>query len=115
LGATFVSLLSAATSGVKGDQSGLASGIINTTQQIGGSLGLAVLTGVTASVAASYVKSVKVVNSLTNATGLVHGYRKGFFLAGCFNIFAALVAFTIIKQKNNDVSANSVVVDGQPE
>jgi EmrB/QacA subfamily drug resistance transporter len=102
LGATFVSLLSAATSGVRGDQSGLASGIINTTQQIGGSLGLAVLTGVTASVAASYVKSVKITNSLTTATGLVHGYRRGFFLAGCFNIFAALVAFFVIKQKTKD-------------
>ena len=99
LGATFVSLLSAATSGVRGDQSGLASGIINTTQQIGGSLGLAVLTGVTTSVAARYVRSVKITNSLTSATGLVHGYRRGFFLAGCFNIFAALVAFFIIKQK----------------
>ena len=89
LGATFVSVLSAATSGVRGDQSGLASGIINTTQQIGGSLGLAILTGITASVATSYIKSAKVVNSLTTATGLVHGYRRGYFLAGCFNIFAA--------------------------
>lgn len=109
LGATFVSVLSAATSGVQNNQSGLASGIINTTQQIGGSLGLAVLAGITSSVAASYVKSVKLVNSLTTATGLVHGYRRGFFLAGCFNIFAALAAFVIIKQIKTAKSKKAAV------
>ena len=110
LGATFVSLLSAATSGVRSDQSGLASGMINTTQQIGGSLGLAILTGITASVAASYVKSTKVIDSLTKVTGLVHGYREGFFIAGCFNIFAALVAFFIIKQISNSQPENEVTM-----
>jgi EmrB/QacA subfamily drug resistance transporter len=109
LGATFVSLLSAATSGVRGDQSGLASGIINTTSQIGGSLGLAVLTGVTATVAATYIKSAKAVNSVTQATGLVHGYRRGYFLAGCFNIFAALVALIIIRQKSQSKSETPAV------
>lgn len=109
LGVTFVSVLSAATSGVRGDQSGLASGMINTTQQIGGSLGLAILTGITASIAASYVKSVKIVNSLTTATGLVHGYRKGYFLAGCFNMFAALIALVIIKQIHKSNSNKNIV------
>jgi hypothetical protein len=84
--------------------------MINTTQQIGGSLGLAILTGITASVAASYVKSAKVVNSLTKVTGLVHGYREGFFIAGCFNIFAALVAFFIIKQIRNSQPENEVTM-----
>jgi MFS family permease len=109
LGATFVSVLSAATSGVKGDQSGLASGIINTTQQIGGSLGLAILTGITASAAASYVKSAKVVDNLTKVTGLVHGYREGYFIAGCFNLFAALAAFFIIKQISSKELTESAV------
>ena len=46
LAATFVSLTVSAVDGITEDESGLASGLINTTQQIGGALGLAVLTAV---------------------------------------------------------------------
>jgi sugar phosphate permease len=46
LAASFVSLTVSAVDGIAGNESGLASGLINTTQQIGGALGLAVLTAV---------------------------------------------------------------------
>jgi hypothetical protein len=42
-GMAFVPITIAATSGVAAEDSGLASGLLNTTQQVGGSLGLAVL------------------------------------------------------------------------
>jgi EmrB/QacA subfamily drug resistance transporter len=43
LGFSFVSQTLAATNGVRGEEAGLASGLINTSQQVGGALGLAVL------------------------------------------------------------------------
>src|SRR5262249_38265893 len=49
LGMSFVPVTIAATSGVAPEDSGLASGLLNTTQQVGGSLGLAILSSVATS------------------------------------------------------------------
>ena len=43
LGLTFVPMTLAGTSGVRGEDAGLASGLLNTAQQVGGSIGLALL------------------------------------------------------------------------
>ena len=49
LGLSFVPITIAATNGVAAADSGLASGLLNTTQQVGGSLGLAILSSVSTS------------------------------------------------------------------
>jgi len=100
LGFTFVSILVAATSGVAGHLSGLASGLVNTAQQIGGSLGLAVLSGIAASSTARYLAHSKHINKLTILTATVHGYREGYFIAVGFGIMASLLAAIVIKQKS---------------
>src|SRR5699024_7810990 len=46
IGTTFVATLAAATDDLGGGESGLGSGLVNTTQQVGGALGLAVLSAV---------------------------------------------------------------------
>jgi EmrB/QacA subfamily drug resistance transporter len=98
LGATFVSVLICATSGIAGHLSGLASGLVNTAQQIGGSLGLAILTGVVTSVTARYIVNTSHPTHLTAAQGYVHAIHIGYYIAACFSIFAALLATFVIKQ-----------------
>src|SRR5438128_3017431 len=49
LGLSFVPITISATNGVAATESGLASGLLNTTQQVGGSLGLAILSSVSTS------------------------------------------------------------------
>ena len=49
MGLTFVPITLLGTSGVKGEDAGLASGLFNTAQQVGGSLGLAILSSLAAS------------------------------------------------------------------
>ena len=49
MGLTFVPITLLGTSGVTADDSGLASGLFNTSQQVGGSLGLAILASLAAS------------------------------------------------------------------
>jgi len=100
MGATFVAGTIAATSGVPHDKAGLASGIYNTSQQIGGAVGLAVLTGIATSSIAHYIKNLHTVPTPTIvAEATVHGFHIGYLVASTFGIFASLIAIFVIKQQ----------------
>jgi EmrB/QacA subfamily drug resistance transporter len=97
-GMSFVSGTIAATSGVKPNESGLASGLLNTSQQIGGSLGLAVLTGVATSAAASYITNLTTKpTALTVLEAEVAGMHAAFLVGACIALAASLIAFFVIK------------------
>ena len=105
-GMSFVAGTIAATSGVPGRESGLASGLLNTTQQIGGSLGLAILSGAAASTTASVLKSppADLVHGFTQPGALqayatVQGFHTAFHIGAAFAVAASIVALLVIKQK----------------
>jgi EmrB/QacA subfamily drug resistance transporter len=116
MGATFVSVTIAATSGVPHHESGLASGILNTAQQVGGSLGLAILTGIATSATASYVKDLgHAPSSHDIAAASVQGYHDGFLIATGFAIIASLISFFVIQQqkaKSDPSHGEPVIVAG---
>jgi EmrB/QacA subfamily drug resistance transporter len=91
MGMTFMPIIAAATSGVPGHQAGLASGLINTSQQMGGALGLSILSGIAASVTASSAY-------LGRAGALVHGFDRAILAAVAFLLFAAILAILVIRQ-----------------
>ncbi len=102
MGATFVSATIAATSGVPHHESGLASGILNTSQQVGGALGLAVLTGIATSSATHYVANLHLMSAPTQqqlAAATVHGFHDGYLIGSTFGIAASLIATFVIKQQ----------------
>ncbi|HSW79239.1 MAG TPA: MFS transporter [Candidatus Saccharimonadales bacterium] len=91
IGLTFMPIIAAATSGVPGHLAGLASGLITTAQQMGGALGLAILSGVAASVTASSLQ-------LGQSAALVHGFSQAIWVAAGFMVFAAILAIFVIRQ-----------------
>lgn len=102
MGATFISVTIAATSGVPGHESGVASGLLNTSQQVGGALGLAVLTGIATSATASYLKDLNLLGPPSHqqvAAAAVHGFHDGYLIASTFGVVAALIATFVIKQQ----------------
>ena len=81
LGAVFVPLTLVATTGLENEDQGLASGIFNTSQQIGGALGLAIL----ASLAASKTASA---TGVSQQAALVKGFHVAFAGGAAFMVVA---------------------------
>ena len=104
MGLGFVSMTIAATNGVAHQDSGLASGLLNTSQQVGGSLGLAVLSGISASGFASYMQShaTSASQPLTVAAAQVHGFHNALHVGAFFSAVAAIVAITLVREKKGE-------------
>lgn len=100
LGMTFICITIAATTGVPHRESGLASGLLNTSQQVGGSLGLAILSGVSASTTISYLKAhaTSAKAPLTQATAQVQGYHHALYVGMGFALLAAVSAVLFIHE-----------------
>ncbi len=103
MGLSFVSVTIAATNGVPAKDSGLASGLLNTTQQIGGALGLAILSAVSASATREYFTTLKApLTPADQAAALVDGFHAAFFVGAGLAVFAALAALILIRQEKGE-------------
>jgi EmrB/QacA subfamily drug resistance transporter len=105
MGNTFVSGTLAATSGVPRHFSGLASGVLNTSQQVGGAIGLAVLSAV----AFSTVKS-DLATRTAPLQAQVNGYISGMHVGVALALFAAVVVLLVVK--NHKVDASEAMAAG---
>jgi EmrB/QacA subfamily drug resistance transporter len=91
LGGSFVPITIAATSGVSAGDSGLASGLLNTTQQVGGSLGLAIL---------SSVSTTRATHALHHGSplpaALTHGFKGAFLVAAAVCAIGVVVGLALL-------------------
>jgi MFS family permease len=95
IGLTFVPITLLGTSGVRGEDSGLASGLFNTAQQVGGSLGLAILASLAASQTSGLLHSAHPGGALA---ARVSGYHVAFLAAAIMlALGAALMTLALRK------------------
>jgi sugar phosphate permease len=93
-GLSFPSLMSLAMSGATQSDSGLASGLVNTSLQVGGALGLAVL----ATLSATRTENLLDGGDST-AEALTGGYHLAFIIAAGLVAIAVVVATTVLTPK----------------
>jgi EmrB/QacA subfamily drug resistance transporter len=91
-GMAFPALMSLAMAGVERHEAGLASGLVNTTAQVGAALGLAVL----ATVSASHSDDL-IADGEATAQALTSGYHLAFWIGAALVLAAIVVAVTVLR------------------
>jgi len=95
LGFSFVPISIAALGGVTSREAGLASGLINTSQQIGGAIGLAILTTVATTRTNNLLAS-----GVAAPTALTDGFRLAFWFGVGFAVIALVTTFVVLKRED---------------
>ena len=106
-GLSFPSLMTLAMSGATRDEAGLASGLVNTSLQVGGALGLAVL----ATLASSRTEELLASGSST-ASALTDGYQLAFIVAA--GLVVAAIAITLTVLRSERAAAAEVEAQAEP-
>ncbi len=106
LALAFVPMSIGALTGVTAADAGVASGLINTSQQIGGAIGVAVATTIATTLTANYVDVHPGTNALAGGA-LTHGFQAAFYVLAGIAVFGAVVAAVFTE-------SHSRVADAEP-
>jgi EmrB/QacA subfamily drug resistance transporter len=101
MGLTFVPITLLGTGAVTGEDAGLASGLFNTAQQVGGSLGLAILSTLAASQTSSLLSAAHgPVSTATTLAARVSGYHVAFLAAALMLAAGALILAVALRPRH---------------
>ena len=109
MGLSFVPVTIASLTGVERSDAGVASGLVNTSRQIGGALGIAAVSAVAASATSSYVSVHGV--APTSGAALDHGFQTGLYVLIGLLVAGALIVAALIRPTQTRPAEAPVGVD----
>jgi len=109
MGFSFVPVTIAGLAGVERSDAGVASGLINTSRQIGGAIGIAAVSALAATSTSNFAESNAV--SASSGAALAHGFQTGLYVLTGLLLLGALVAFSLVRSQ----AAHPVVAPAEPE
>ena len=114
MGSIMPASMQSATQGVDRQSAGVASALVNTSQQVGGSVGTALLNTLAASAATSYGASHAPLTSTVAAKAAVHGYSVAYWWSAGFFAFGAVLAALLFRRRGQGPAARPPVLDEAP-
>jgi MFS family permease len=108
IGVSFPALMTLAMSGATREDAGLASGLVNTTAQVGGALGLAVLATLSTTRSDSLLEGGK-----STAAALTGGYHLAFLIGAALVVAAIVVAVTVVEPEQ-PAAGEAAPADAEP-
>ncbi|MYT31034.1 MULTISPECIES: MFS transporter [unclassified Streptomyces] len=115
MGTAFMPAMSLATHGVQPRDAGVASAMVNTSQQVGGAIGTALLNTIAASATTAYATAHAAgarSADLLKLQSMVHGYASAIWWAVGILALAAVIAFTLVNTGRPDAGSPSASSDG---
>ncbi len=111
MGAVFATSINTATDGISPEDAGVASATVNTAQQIGGSIGTALLNTLAATTATKFIIH-KIPTPLLLAEAGVHSYITAFKWSAWIFVFGALISLLLLKWGRRETLAGEAIHTG---
>jgi EmrB/QacA subfamily drug resistance transporter len=116
LGLSFVPITIGGLAGVERSDAGVASGLINTSRQVGGAIGIAAVSAIAATSTSNYADAHTVATS--SPAALDHGFQTALYVLTGLLVVGALIALTLVKpaprprEETPPMDADAVAVGG---
>jgi len=113
MGSTMPAAMQTATLGVEREFAGVASAMVNTSQQVGGSIGVALLNTLAATAATNYL-TANAGAADSAAQAAIHSYATAYWWSAGFFAFGAVLAAFLFRRKGHGLSVATPAVGAEP-